>query len=115
MYNIKIEYITGDSFHTEQLMETIEMEWKHLDRAKECLKRIQNHYEFYKKYDSIYHIPKDAIVPVGVVMSDKTACLELIADDGEPFRYGCFWVGYFETLLSATIVMSFKDIKYEPR
>ncbi len=116
MYNIKIQYQTGDSFSTAEREETIEMEWVHLDRAKESLKRIQNHYEFYQKHDNIWEKPEGVELPEGVLWDDenKMICLELIADNGDPFRYGCFWVGYFESLRSATIVRSFKDIKYEP-
>ena len=42
-YKIEISYQTGSSFYTEDCEEFIEYEWKNLDQAKECLKRIENH------------------------------------------------------------------------
>ena len=39
VYQIKYRYQTGDSFHTENLEDVLEFDWKNLDVAKECLNR----------------------------------------------------------------------------
>jgi len=114
-YNINISYQTGSSFHTEECEELIERDWKDVDKVKECLQRIQNHYEFYQKYSNMYSKPKVKI-PKGVVWDEdyKQISLELIDDNGKPFRYSNFWTGYFEKLHIAEIIISDKGMRYEP-
>lgn len=48
MYRIKISYLTGDSFGTQDTYDYLELTWKNLDIAKENLQRIKEHYELYE-------------------------------------------------------------------
>ena len=52
MYRIKISYLTGDSFGTQDTYDYLELTWKNLDIAKENLQRIKEHYELYEAVDS---------------------------------------------------------------
>jgi len=54
MYKIQYHYHTGDSFHTEEREDLLEFEWKDLDVAKECLKRIREHYRWYESKENSY-------------------------------------------------------------
>jgi hypothetical protein len=51
-YRIKISYQTGDSFHSEDAEDYLELTWKNIDIAKENLQRIKEHYEMYKGINS---------------------------------------------------------------
>lgn len=115
MYIIEIDYATGNSFGSERLCEEIDIQWKNIDMAKESLKRIANHYEFYEENNGIYSDP-DMELPVGAVWDKKyrMIMLELVDDDGKPYLYSSFWTGYFETLYSAKIIADNKDLVYEP-
>ncbi len=114
-YKINISYQTGSSFHTEDREELIEYEWKNIDKAKECIQRIKNHYEFYEKHNLKYKKP-EVEFPIGVIWDEeyKQISLELIDDNGNSFRYSNFWTGYFETLYKAEIKILDKKLRYEP-
>jgi len=89
IYNIHIDYTTGDSFNSEQVpAEPLDIVTTSLDTAKENLARIKAHYKecgdnpnFGKRY-----------------------ALELKTDDGVRIITP-FWIGYFETLHGAKIVI----------
>jgi len=112
---IKVNYKTGNSFGSSDEVDYIELAWKNLDRAKESLKRIKNHWEFYKDNAFIYKKPKGKL-PVGVTWNDeyRLLMLELITDDGKAYPYSPFWCGYFETLHKAEIVEADNDLVYKP-
>ena len=117
MYKIEITYITGNSFNTYENSDFIELTWDNLDKAKECIKRIKNHYEFYQKHSDLYHRP-NMNLPIGVIWDDeyRMVLLSLITDDNEEYKYCSFWTGYFETLIKAEIIFENEDndLCYEP-
>lgn len=47
-YRIKIDYMTGNSFGSENTSDYLELTFKDLNVAKENLKRIKEHYEMYQ-------------------------------------------------------------------
>lgn len=112
MYKIKIDFETGNSFGSEEYEDFIEYEWSNLKMAKESLQRIKNHYKVYQETDG-YRKPKQP-TPEGVIWDTelKYVLLELISDDGVPFRYSSFWTGYFEILYSAEIIVNDTDMKF---
>ena len=57
MYQIQINYSTGDSFHTEDREERIDFVWTNLEVAKENLQRIEEHYKMYQGTGRKYHMP----------------------------------------------------------
>ena len=120
MYQIQINYSTGDSFHTEDREERIDFVWTNLEVAKENLQRIEEHYKMYQNTGRHYHASFEDIQkehgdkPWFVdgtkekSITDPTFlagyALNLVKDDGEEFRYSVFWTGYFEHLYGASIV-----------
>ena len=60
--------------------------------------------------------PEEAL-PEGVKWSQKyrMIMLELVDDNGDPFLYSPFWVGYFETLYEAKIIIDEESLgSYRP-
>lgn len=89
MYDIEIDYTTGDSFGSERIEgESVGIVTSDLDKAKENLRRIKAHYEKYAC---------DSDTP------DERYELALLTDEGERTIFP-FWTGYFETLHGAMIV-----------
>ena len=110
MFKIKIFYKTGDSFHTREDSSILEPSWDNLDTAKENLKRIQVHYEFYQKYKNVDLKHKESIkeeVPPFIILDKKynLICLKLILDNGNEMQMYCEWCGYFERLLRGKIII----------
>jgi len=120
-YTIKIHYVTGDSFGSHETTNTVELEWENLDVAKENLQRIKEHYEYYshinemsleshkrgyieKKHKFIESVKeKDWFVEQKYY--DSTNSLKLKTDNGKDFLLNAFWIGYFERLKGAEIIM----------
>jgi len=112
-YKIKISYRTGNSFGTTDEEGYLDYEWDNLNMAKRSLRRIKNHNEYCDEYDMFIE-PKEPIE--GVVWDEryKYVHLELITDDGKPYRCSAFWVGYFERLYCAEIECNNNDMVYRP-
>ena len=47
VYKIKIDYSTGNSFGSEDMIGYVDLEWTNLNVAKENLQRINEHYKQY--------------------------------------------------------------------
>lgn len=105
-FNIKVEYETGDSFHTEDT-ETILESWNSLDIAKENLVRIKEHYEWSKAYGDKPKWVKP-YMPIGN-SNMSSYYIALLNDDREEYHVCASWCGYFETLYGASIVQSEED------
>ena len=101
MYDILIDYRTGDSFGSEEIVdESTGFVTKSLDTAKENLRRIAEHY---KKYHDNYDYD-----------ADDRFSLELLTDSGVR-SINPFWLGYFETLHEARIVsIECDDLTFRP-
>jgi len=87
MYDIEIDYTTGNSFNQERSTTELCNPVTDLDMAKENLKRIKDHYIHCKDNPD----------------SDKEFELILLIDDGER-TITPFWIGYFESLHGAKII-----------
>lgn len=120
MYTIEIEYTTGNSFGSERRTESVEFVWSTLEDAKEALRRIQEHHQYYKRYRDAgryagYHGTKDT--QESVLTEAKTKpwykaseydtgfeySVVVPSDDAEHNVLGVFWIGYFEDLHGASI------------
>lgn len=126
-YRIKYYYGTGDSFGTEDTSSIFEDEWENLEIAKANLKRIKEHYDFYKiapKIGSHYEkffsekeikIAKEAPLKDWYVSSlrHEIPLLKFSSDNGKFYQLFAPWCGYFEHLFSAEIIISDKDLKIE--
>ncbi len=96
-YDIEINYQTGDSFNSERVTnESLGIITTDINKAKENLKRIKEHYVKYKGSSC---------------STDEGYRLNLLTDDGER-EIRPFWIGYFKTLYGAKIVTD-KDTDME--
>ena len=96
-YDILIDYTTGDSFGSNRTPdESLGIVTSDIDKAKENLKRIKDHYAANKDGNDC----------------DNMFRLELLTDDGVRVITP-FWVGYFETLHGAKIQTSDDDMSFE--
>ncbi len=97
MYDIEIDYTTGNSFNSERSTESLCNPVPTLDMAKNNLKRIKKHYIECSDHPDF----------------DKRYELTLLIDGGERMITP-FWIGYFETLHGAKIVIDLdSDIEFE--
>lgn len=126
-YKIKYYYSTGNSFGSEDRSDILELEWDYINVAKANLRRIKEHYKYYKcknetrntymsKFykDEIEYCKKiedekpDWLVTTGNSF-DSYHCIILYADNNRPFQFWAPWCGYFERLHSAEIILPEDD------
>lgn len=110
MYTIEIEYSTGDSFSSHDETDYVGYVWEDIDKAKEALKYIKEHYAYVEgtKYSFRgYKLPEPK--PKWFIGSEddfenKYYLMLPSNTDGEYIRVRAFWVGYFESLQAASVV-----------
>lgn len=119
-HKIKYYYRTGDSFHSEDTESFLEIEWKDLSVAKEALKRIKEHYKWYKYVEYGKTFSDDTVIEkpewLKIDFDDKYTehnLINLPLDNGKELQMWCPWCGYFETLYGAEIVSEDNDMKFE--
>ena len=107
MYKIKYCYQTGDSFSNEDCESILEYEFESLEFAKESLKRIKQHYEWYtEKNDCYRENPKDKVKKPSWYTADTgeygyDACINIRLNETTEVIFSCPWCGYFERLYGA--------------
>jgi lipopolysaccharide biosynthesis glycosyltransferase len=135
MYKILIHYITGDSFYTEEAETYVEhcwphegeIEWSNIDAAKESLRRIKEHYEWYMSTEQYGHLRTTYKKNHGRDMRGfREFCVAnkpdwhtdedmplyrvtLVNDKMQPVSCNTSWIGYFEILNGASIVGEQED------
>lgn len=123
-YCIEICYNTGNSFGSHEDRDIIPLSWENIDIAKENLKRIKEHNEFVSELnDSTYKIdntrPRSEIIDsisnrdwaVLTNEYESESYIKLMKDSGEFTEVQCFWVRYFESIISAKIIVNDEDIE----
>ena len=105
IYKIKYSYETGDSFGRQDANGILEMEWENLDNAKTALKRIQEHYLWYKDQNNTWRSSKDKPVKEPDWHRGEQYDFTLIVkmDNGNEVKFCAPWCGYFESLHHAEI------------
>lgn len=115
-YKIHVFYKTGNSFGSHEEDRVLEMSWSNLDKAKAALKRIQEHYRWYESVHNTYRWDsKDVPEPEWHKGIEYDFCLKFELDNGEEVQFHSFWCGYFETLLSAKIIVPLEENDLEIR
>ena len=122
MYGIKVIYDTGDTFHQEHDVEyTLSLTWENLDKAKQALKDIEEHYHCYMICKKEWNAGKKEIKKArdkamkspwcSEVCSEKSThsdywnySLLLENDEGERVDEHICWTGYFESMVGADII-----------
>jgi hypothetical protein len=110
MYQIKVEYETGDSFHKEDTEDIFDEKWANVDVAKENLQRIKNHYAWVcsKGRWSDEELPRPDWHKVQYPGSED-CYVNLLRDNREEFEVCASWIGHFETLYGASIISDPED------
>lgn len=120
MYSILIRYQTGNSYGTYETEAEVGLNWESLDRAKHALAYIQEHYRAYCKEDLSKWTHKASVAFVDSIKSRPWFYggkypeqwkngLKVEDDSGELRLISAFWIGYFENLISAKIIVAGSD------
>lgn len=106
-YTILIKYQTGNSFGCEYTEDEVGYSWTDLNKAKGALCRIRDHYKAYQEDRQSYRKDKKeySSQPWFTDESYWQHSLFVEKDDGSPQQISAFWVGYFERLYSAEIIV----------
>ena len=114
MYKIKYTYTTGDSFHTRQEEDVLPYEWKDIKEAERSMKRIEEHFRFYKENSWCYGPNSKIEFPDwwDCDYTDTYSKLHLINLEvqGKKIQFSPPWCGYFEHLDSIELVSNLPKI-----
>ncbi len=110
IYTIKISYQTGDSFSTSEEEELIGCCWKNKNLAKEALQAIKEHHHVYassgfRDTRTSEEKNKEASKFKWFYKEYPEGSIQLKLDNGEYKVTSVFWIGFFETLYGADIVV----------
>ena len=107
VFEVEIEYETGDSFNTYQRVETLGTSFTSIEEAEEMLDLIKGHYHAYEDsngWNSRKRLRWEDI-------KEELWASKGSHEDSWEYRIAwkdshidAFWCGYFERLLSASIV-----------
>lgn len=111
MYDIKIQYTTGDSYSTEECQKYIGITWRDLEYAKKSLGRIKEHYLWYDYQYSYFRTGEQPKKP-DWHNNRYDNSIKLLTDNGVEVEINAFWCGYFETLNSVEIVEKDSSLKW---
>ena len=117
-YKIKVFYETGNSFNSYDVSEILDVEYTDLELAKESLKRIKEHYQWYEYEDApSYRRGEKVKRPKWWSCktdspSQKHCLINLPTDSGKDFQMWAPWCGYFETLHGAKIMIDDVDLSF---
>lgn len=115
IYKIKYFYQTGDSFNTYDSEDVLEMAWKNLDNAKSALRRIKEHYDWYKyeNRESWHKYDKEVEEPKWHKGEKYDMTIKVMLDNGKEVKFSAPWCGYFERLHNAEIIADDPDLRIE--
>lgn len=116
MYEIEIYYSTGDSLGIHEETDQVGCVWEDIEYAKLALKYINEHYvavrDSYKQEFEIrdyYKKPWFDDYENGAYWYDS---LILPVSKGVTQKVHAYWLGYFETLHSASILSHDSDLSF---
>lgn len=117
-WTIEVHYTTGDSFGSEKTSDTLGIVWRDLDKAKEGLRVLKAHHEAcaairnarYKNHENEIKIQLSDEYWFGKGNSfTHEYNINMLTDTGDLMGVYAFWMGYFETIHSAHIVVYVED------
>lgn len=116
-FTIKIRYETGGTFETYTTTDKVGYVWTNIDKVKDALVRIKEHYAAKTSLDNRYisNAFKKFKKERWFCKDDEDIWehyLILQDDEGNPIKLNAFWCGYFETLYSAEIIIDSDDEEY---
>lgn len=108
-YQIEYSFYAGDSLRSTDYIEVLELEWEDLNIAKQNLKRIKEHWDYYvySRYNEDKAKEIEEREPDWLVKHGKypnTSSMKLFTDNGHPFQFSCPWCGWACGLYGAKII-----------
>jgi membrane-bound lytic murein transglycosylase len=110
MFTIKIIYTTGDSYGSSRCTDLIGACWDDINKAKESLKLIKLHNNYFNDKNRYRYNPDFKKNKVYEKLTEYSIALK--DDDGNDLVTGAFWRGYFEDLISAEICLCGDDDEF---
>lgn len=118
-WTIEIDYTTGDSFSSERTKDTLGIVWRDLDKAKEGLRVLKAHHKAcadiraarYQKEESLIRnqLSDEYWFGKGEAGFSFEYNINMLTDTNDLMGVYAFWMGYFETIHSAHIVVYVED------
>lgn len=113
MYSIDITYRTGDSFGSHTVNDLVGAIWDDLDEAKEALKIIKEHHIFISSREYRYSRGKTKTTEIEKNSWYAGEYSIYVPVNGKKTKISTFWVGWFESLIKAEIVIDDPDLVFE--
>lgn len=105
-YTVKISYTTGDTFNTYEDSDVIGMCWENEKLAEQAVEEIRKHNEVFTEWGiSDSKKKKKASKYPWYNKSNPEFTINLERDDGSRKPVGVFWLGYFEHLYCAEVIV----------
>lgn len=121
MYSIEITYRTGGSFGSKVEIDLVGYTWNDINDAKIALSYIKDHYKLYQNvndlgsnYNEIEKLIKSSENKPWFDKDHWKYSLNIPGNSGETSKIASFWLGYFETLILAKIVLDDEELTFEP-
>lgn len=111
-YKIKIFYYTGDSFGSHDEEEYLDGIWQNENVVRENLKRIKEHYLWYKWENSPYFERASSPRPLWHTEDVPKRSVKLLTDSNVEYTISAFWCGYFEELYGAKAAPFLKEFEF---
>lgn len=93
MFSIEVCYISGDSFGSSEVLETLEWSWEDEIYAKASLDRIITHAEWFYRYEGFWRRPpSNYIDPPSFVRGDYHDSLVILLDGNIEQEINCPWI-----------------------
>lgn len=112
IYQVKIYYTDGDSNGTYEEEMTLDMEYKDLKLATECLNRIKEHYSWVNKVTHNQSLrvppppaPKWWNVKAKIFKDYSYELINLPVENGKDLQMLPPWMGYFARLVAAEVIV----------
>lgn len=122
MYKIEITYDTGDSFHQENDVKHMieEIKWESLEKAKQALKDIKEHYMFYMVMHKEWNVSEEQKQKAEDKAKKKSWYeneypdfhFYLENDNGKKIKVHSCWTGYFDSLVGADIIEDKEEFSF---
>lgn len=109
MFAIRLRYTTGNTFNTSVVEDDLEIKWDTMEKAKEAMTHLKEHWIFAKNKNEPNEERKKALLEEALqttwYSSDYPEMHYYLKDnDGNLEEVWASYLGYFETLHEATIV-----------
>lgn len=117
-WTILVKYTTGDSFGSERTEDTLGIVWRDLEKAKEGLRVLEAHYKAcaeiraarYQNHENLIRTRLQDEYWFGKGNSfTHEYNINMLTDTNDLMGVYAFWMGYFETIHSAHIVVYVED------